>query len=335
MGKSQGFETVSGTIGDTYGGTLGPIIAFIAAILTFFAFWIQYQANLQQKKDLKVERFENKFFELLRLYKETVSEMSIDGYDISITSKKTFSRNSGEEILERTEEYVTKIITGRKVFVTNFYELKAFYEICEHELHLDIIKDKPRYLIKLSYILFFNGVGNPVVKNIDKTLPLDSAYVLRCKNALDIARQQHVQSRGQSNSYQLPGTERKVGILIKYKPFSGHSTKLGQYYRHLFYMVKYVVGQPNNVLKGYQKREYLRIVRAQLSSFEQLMLYFNYLSGYGNRWEDEENSFFAEFRMIHNMPLELTDFTIDPHVEFEKQIEKIRAKNEEMFEYDE
>ena len=45
---------------------MSPFIAIAAAILTFFAFWVQYKANEQQKIDLKVERFENKFYELLR-----------------------------------------------------------------------------------------------------------------------------------------------------------------------------------------------------------------------------------------------------------------------------
>ena len=58
----------TGNIGDTIGGILGPFIAIAAAILTFFAFWVQYKANEQQKLDLKIERFENKFYELLKLH---------------------------------------------------------------------------------------------------------------------------------------------------------------------------------------------------------------------------------------------------------------------------
>jgi hypothetical protein len=126
-----------------------------------------------------------------------------------------------------------------------------------------------------------------------------------------------------------------VEIFIKYKPFSGHATRFGHYYRHLYYMVKYVAGQPANILSFDQKKEYLRMLRAQLSGHEQLMLYMNYLSGYGSTWENEDNRFFSDYRMIHNMPLELTEFTINPRIEFKEQIATIAAEGESMFEYDE
>ncbi len=52
----------SGPVGDTIGGILGPFIGIAAAILTFLAFWVQFKANEQQKNDLQIERFENKFY---------------------------------------------------------------------------------------------------------------------------------------------------------------------------------------------------------------------------------------------------------------------------------
>jgi hypothetical protein len=62
------------------------------------------------------------------------------------------------------------------------------------------------------------------------------------------------------------------------------------------------------------------------------MLYFNYLSGFGEAWENEENHFFSDYRIIHNMPINLVDFSIKPSQEFKTQIEKVRMTGEEMFE---
>ena len=45
----------TGNIGDTIGGILSPFIALAAAVLTFFAFWVQFKANEQQKIDLRIE----------------------------------------------------------------------------------------------------------------------------------------------------------------------------------------------------------------------------------------------------------------------------------------
>src|SRR5687768_5354252 len=43
----------TGAIGDTFNGIAGPFIALAAAILTFLAFWVQYQANQEQKKQFE------------------------------------------------------------------------------------------------------------------------------------------------------------------------------------------------------------------------------------------------------------------------------------------
>ncbi|MCH5715567.1 hypothetical protein [Niabella hibiscisoli] len=65
-----------GQMGDAFGGTMGPVIAWIAAILTFAAFYIQYEANKEQRNqfakqanDTVIERFENRFFELIKLHR--------------------------------------------------------------------------------------------------------------------------------------------------------------------------------------------------------------------------------------------------------------------------
>ena len=187
----------------------------------------------------------------------------------------------------------------------------------------------------MSYRFLYNGVGSDVVTEVDKEVPNDNEYVKRCKEQLKIASQQHVNSFGERNVYSIPNSDIKVPLYFKYEPFSGHASRFGHYYRHLYQMVKYVVDQDSELFGDSEKREYLRIIRAQLSDNEQLMLYFNYLSGYGGAWENSENHFFSDYRMIHNMPVQLVDFTIKPSEEFKIQIERISESGEEMFEADE
>lgn len=74
----------TGEIGDTIGGIMGPFIAIAAAVLTFFAFWVQYIANETQKKallkqenDLAQERFETKFYNQLEILKSNINELQI------------------------------------------------------------------------------------------------------------------------------------------------------------------------------------------------------------------------------------------------------------------
>lgn len=58
----------TGQIGDTIGGIMGPFVAIAASILTFIAFWVQFKANIQQRHDIAIERFEHNFYEMLQLH---------------------------------------------------------------------------------------------------------------------------------------------------------------------------------------------------------------------------------------------------------------------------
>ncbi len=69
------FNKDTGIIGDTIGGIMGPFVAIAAAILTFLAFWVQFKANEQQRKDIARERFENNLFELLHFHQDITNEL--------------------------------------------------------------------------------------------------------------------------------------------------------------------------------------------------------------------------------------------------------------------
>ncbi len=73
----------------------------------------------------------------------------------------------------------------------------------------------------------------------------------------------------------------------------------GHYFRHLFLLVRFVVSK--DFLTYEQKRSYIRIVRASLSTYEQIFLYYDWLSGDGQKWECDESRFFSDYRVIHNI----------------------------------
>ena len=104
-----------GIVGDTVGGLLNPIIAIPATILTFLAFWVQYKANEQQKKDLQIERFENKFYTMLQIHRDNVNELNYTEYLLS--NENGIER---KEIRNRSE--------GRKVFKVIFHDFTLLYK---------------------------------------------------------------------------------------------------------------------------------------------------------------------------------------------------------------
>lgn len=67
----------TGQIGDTIGGIMGPFVAMVAAFLTFIAFWVQKKANDAQRQDIKVERFNANFYNLLDIHEQITDSLDM------------------------------------------------------------------------------------------------------------------------------------------------------------------------------------------------------------------------------------------------------------------
>lgn len=76
--------------------------------------------------------------------------------------------------------------------------------------------------------------------------------------------------------------------------YSDHQAELGHYFRHLYHIIKFVKEAPIR-----DKRKYTSLVRAQLSGYEQLMLFYNCLSELGFQ---KFKPLVEEFALLENMP---------------------------------
>ena len=86
----------TGTIGDTIGGIMNPLVTIIAVWLTYKAFLIQYEANENQKEafhkqkvDLQIQRFENVFFNQLDIFQNIVSDLFLSDREHLLSIKPT------------------------------------------------------------------------------------------------------------------------------------------------------------------------------------------------------------------------------------------------------
>lgn len=320
-----------GEVGDTFGGLISPIAALVGVILTFFAFMVQYEANRIQKEQFQkslnaqekesrdqgvnwqIERFENRFFELLKIHKENVSEMSIHDR-----------------------------VFGRKCFVPMFYELKYTYTIVDafikqaeeadrKERHLDKINK-----LRLAYYMFFYGIGYNSEKQYYYKLTEAEKYIFdHCRNHFKDLRSSynahmynHPESKHYTANIPFTGNEDKFTIKFYNIPLDGHINKLGHYFRHLYQTAIYVTQQ--SFLNHSQKEEYLKTLRAQLSNFEQLVLYYNASAWFEDKW----SLLFVNYRLIKNIPIELADFDISPVVRYSKQIDQLwTSKGKKLFDH--
>lgn len=93
-----------------------------------------------------------------------------------------------------------------------------------------------------------------------------------------------------------------------YEVFDGHQSRLGHYYRHLFQVVTYINEQSSKILSYKEKYQYIKTLRAQLSTQEQLLFFWNSISDLGLAWErdpeiDSENEkLITKYNLVKNIP---------------------------------
>lgn len=64
------FDPVTGSVGDTIGGTTAPIVGLISIFLLVVTLWEQKKSNESQLKYMRDEKFESTFFNLLNEQRE-------------------------------------------------------------------------------------------------------------------------------------------------------------------------------------------------------------------------------------------------------------------------
>lgn len=297
------FNAETGAIGDTIGGIVNPFIALAGVIVTGLAFYMQLRANqiqienfqteLQnqketfekqleiQKEENRLNQFEAQFYEMLRLHKENVNEIELDLYN-QVENTVYDTSKGGGHIFGRTTSSIEKItniksIRGRDTFIYFANELEFAFKLYKEKIGTDL----QFFNFSIPYKTFFNGV----------TTLNASAYKTRA--VIEKNNFENVVLNGSLNNTFLD-----VPVKARYPIFEGHENKLGHYYRHLYHTVKFVALE-NDFLSYLEKRKYLRILRAQLSNYEQAMLFYNYLA-YAQEWE-KGNKFLSDYRMIHNL----------------------------------
>lgn len=327
----------NGQIGDIIGGTTSPIIAVIAAYLTFLAFWIQYKANKQQRQDIAVERFESRFYEMIHLHRENLSNLTC-----------------GE-------------VSGREAISCYCYKLLIIYSLISHIIeHLDkkSKKDFKRFSLQeykgnegktkivIAYNLFFYGANYSMIfdfNNKEKRLydiicheieAFESSCTVIDINAkyteelISITFTDILDSYASANDTDESQAPNKLQIPDKL--LCGYNAKLGVYYRQLYHITKFVAQKEG--LTETDRYEYMRIVRCQLSDYEQILLYYNSLSPVGHKWNEQlvsPNSIdsekwlismglIARFRLIKNIPSSFIMFGHLPEQEYVCEILKYR-----------
>lgn len=267
---SPGFNfSNTGQIGDTF-AIMNPFIAIVAAVLTFIAFWTQYTANKDMLKNNDKQQEERQFYEMLKFYKDSVENLKMA---VRLKEKNEDIIVNGQTAI-RMLQIEFKNIYYMVYYIATEKGKKTLSEIDHNQVFLD------------AYNLFFKGSSFKKDKIIDEAVEIIKAT--RKEGEFDLA-----------NGYNEESLE---GFSINPLKFGlGHVEQFDPYYRHLYHMVKSVV--LSEKFNDDEKMKFLKILRAQMTSDEQILLLYNWWAGYGKKWEcvDADQYFFSKYLMIHNI----------------------------------
>jgi len=349
----------SNEIGDTIGGIMGPAVGLIAAGLTFLAFWAQYEANKEQRRQFLIalkrqanddakqtERYENERSEMNKKYADEQArhrealKVQQDQFDASQELQNNRTRldlfeNRFYMMLSIHRDNVNAIDVngrrGREIFIYMIEELRFIY-LAIHNFYnnkQDMLKDKVELsesqIYQIAYLSFFFGIGNrstALVKDL-----VGKEY----ENFIDTVHTHFVRKTlgtvTESEDYSEQLLSRKIYFKKVYVPGVGHQRRLSHYVRHLFQVVKFVDDQSAEFLSLEQKYEYLSNLRAQLSTHEQLLLFYNSLSVLGSPWI--ELKYIEKYSLIKSVPIFSADFYKNPAEVFPQK----NAIGKPMFEW--
>jgi hypothetical protein len=253
--------------GGFIGGFVGPLFSLAGVFLLF-------ETLKQQRITFQKQQFENKFFEMLKIYRDNVSEM--------IHKPPDKDRNA----------------TGRKVFVEMRSQFGEIYkEVCKinTETNNELTE---RDTVNIAYLILFFGVGET------------STHVL-----------EHYIYRNYQSNKAIIG--RIIYCFTYTDKYDGHQSRLGHYFRHLFQMVKFI--DKEEYLTNDEKYFYVKTLRAQLSTFELAIFFFNSLSDFGKPWSQEKIDLIEKYQFIKNIPIGFL-FGIDP----KQYYPKIKYESDEI-----
>jgi len=244
-----------------YGNLLAGIFAFISVL--FIAFTIKHQVDTT-----KLSRFEDHFFQLLKIQRENSQ---------AISTNKKFGNNGFEFMLKEFKETLEIVRDFNFEYKTNSSSEPVS---AKTKKHLDV---------NLSYLAFFYGIRTNKNDQIFSKCVSKNA----CYNQID-SEDLIKKLSSPNNSVSSPFLE-------------GHQEILGPYFRHLFQSIKFINNQKSTFLSYKEKSKYVNLFRAQISTQEQMLFFFDSISELGSVWElslpkkDINNHLITKYNLFTNI----------------------------------
>lgn len=331
-----------GPIGDVIGGTTAPIIGVVSIILLVLTLKTQKDADYKSQ-------LENRIFQLIKIHQDNVSSMRMDDNGAELSGREVFSMIKRQilscirEIKPLIDAYESELFT--KEFESDYGNLgieidRKEFAILDMAFSIVYIGVDKESLTQLKSILskrYSEGIVNLVIWN-SRLRPFRSAE--KTYDEWELWSRLSANKRMRLLPYMVMPFEKIEGENVEQdikksfpllhrqayrKYYAGHQFRLGHYYRNLYMIIEYISNE--QTLQEEERYKYVKIIRSQLSTTEQLLLMANSITYLGREWElyaENEKKYFTRYNLIKNIPQD-TAFGVEyrkiyPNVKYEVSI---------------
>jgi hypothetical protein len=370
VSESHSIPTKGQVLDLAHFGAFGDFIAGVVG--TFFSlagFFLLYLTLKDQRENFHKERLESNFFEMIKFHRENVNEMQFSYYENKeekVTAEKRkvfkiifshfkeawfelnhiFDSSSINDIYE--DKYLASVssnpqISSRKIDVKQFAQVDISYLI----IFFGLSREDKQTILNLCYNRYKIDFVVKVLEFASLKPKRESDHWITWERIMMYKERyqifEDILNRRKDENYQ-PKIEVNWHVegdkWYMFKPFypdnynkyyGGHQFRLGHYYRHIFQTVKFI--DKEKYLTENEKYDYIKILRGQLSNYEQLVFFLNSLSEIGRTWElmkkhkpDKEikkvKQLITKYNLIKNIPMQYVVGAINlldyyPEIEYE------------------
>ena len=183
------------------------------------------------------------------------------------------------------------MVEGKRAFIQFKIQFKNILETVNDKFSKHNLKFSKQELADISYIIFYYGLEGSWTNFIHNKL---GRY-----NTLTLEIIKEIQSELKTKSN---GTN---------KFLRANQTYLSSYFRNMYNAIKMIDESDISTLE--EKKNLIKILRAQLSNPELYVLFFNIISRFGKKWI--ENNFIEKYELIKNIPYDYCE-GYDPKIYF-------------------
>ncbi len=219
---------------------LQVLLLSVSALLTFLAFWVQYQFNLRQQEDIYRDRFESKFYRNLELFMDI--EKSCDIPNIG-SGKRAF-----HFMFYEYKAIISQVLRSDKVGW-----IKEGMDVCKEKRNnmnnMEIACEASKYrngywkdVQQVCYNLFISGVSSSSKSRLYNDCGLTDKEVNDINSFL-LRKQGDLRSPHYLDDYNC------VGVRL----YDGHRLHLVPFFRNACMVVDYVVKEIRPEFDAYYK----------------------------------------------------------------------------------